>query len=52
MKKRWKGSALDMVISILAQFYANEHNQDLTHTLISQGLIAIGSSMLTSKKYG
>ena len=52
VKKRWKGSALDMVISILATFYASSQNQDLIHTLLSPNLVAIGSSMLTNKKYG
>ena len=52
IKKRWKGSALDMVISILASFYASQQNQDLTHTLLAPNLVAIGSSMHTDKRFG
>ena len=50
-KKRWNGSPLDTVLDALVAFYATPNNRELTHILLSEKLLAIGSSLVASKKH-
>ena len=51
LKKRWDGSPLDLVCEILVSFYSNKANLDVLHVLLREDNVAIGSSLVKSKKY-
>ena len=50
-KKKWSGSALDVVIEFLVSFYSVQTNANKTHSLLSENLVAIGSAFIKSKKH-
>ena len=52
VKKRWQGSPLDLIIEILVTFYSHVANKGATHVLLQESLVALGSSMVKSKKHG
>ena len=51
LKKRWDGSPLDLVCEILVSFYSTRANLDLMHVLLREDFVALGSSLVKSKKY-
>ena len=51
-KKKFTGSALDLVLFMLTSFYSTQENAKKTHSLLSEQLMSIGSCYLTDKTYG
>ena len=50
-KKNWSGTPLSLLIEMLVMFYSVPSNAKKTHSLLADNLVAIGSAIITHKKF-